>query len=215
MVVLVHAFHYLTSEIDPILSVITTCSSLSPCEPLLHIPTEHHLSLLLSDTRWRRWQERYGTDLNDTPATLQTWINLALKWRTLPDGSTEMTSCCSEPCNSVRRSSICVRSPPSLLIIEVTPGTKASVLPCTRLTIPCNERVESYMLTGIIYLGHYHFTSRMIDEKGVIWSYDGQKNNGSPWLDHNCSSIQNPTHLSNIPIFEGRAAYLYIYGRST
>jgi hypothetical protein len=71
------------------------------------------------------------------------------------------------------------------------------------------------MLTGVIYHGSYHFTSRMIDGEGRIWSYDSRKNSGTPWLDNNCRSVQNHTHIANLSIFEDRAAYLYLYGQST
>jgi hypothetical protein len=65
-----------------------------------------------------------------------------------------------------------------LIILEVTPGTLPTVTPSARLSIPGPDRIESYALQGVIYLGGYHFIARTPDNSGNIWSYDSQMNCG-------------------------------------
>ena len=38
------------------------------------------------------------------------------------------------------------------------------------------ENIHTYLLCGVIYLGGFHFTSRIIDKKRKVWYYDGAEN---------------------------------------
>jgi len=98
-----------------------------------------------------------------------------------------------------------------MLVIEVTPGTKPLVQLCIRLNMPGHDSVYNYNLCGVIYLGQFHFTARMINTNSKIWSYDGQKNHGMPWKDYGCNSTEDPTHIDALANLDGRSAYLYVY----
>jgi hypothetical protein len=100
---------------------------------------------------------------------------------------------------------MCLTSPPPLLVIEVTPGTCPSVVPSLTLEVPGPGKLETYALRGIIYLGQYHFTARLLDPDGNIWSHNGQKNFGQPWL------TGNTNNQDVLTIFNGREPYLYLY----
>src|SRR6266550_3563957 len=40
-------------------------------------------------------------------------------------------------------------------------------------TVNINEQIITYILSGVIYFGNYHFTSRILDKSGLIWFHDG------------------------------------------
>ena len=40
-------------------------------------------------------------------------------------------------------------------------------------TVNINGQIITYILSGVIYFGNYHFTSRIIDKSGLIWFHDG------------------------------------------
>ena len=149
-------FEYLTKEINPTLSVVYTCRSLPSCEPPVNIPTESNPFLLLSHAHWQRWNSRSATNLVPEHASVQTWLNLALEWRAYRLGPATWT--CSG-CNLVRSSCIFIDLLPSFLAIEVSPDTpQPSVTPCNELILPGQHQMHTYSLTGVIYLGDFHFT---------------------------------------------------------
>ena len=111
--------------------------------------------------------------------------------------------------------SVCLTSPPPLLLVEVSLNTEPAVIPCAELTIKGTNKVEHYTLVAIIYLGGFHFTARMVDCEGTIWSYDGQQNNGSPWFNNKCGSVWNETDLATLLMFQGHPEHLYIYSCTT
>ena len=50
-------------------------------------------------------------------------------------------------------------------------GHKPFIDPVFNVNI--NEQNITYVLNGVIYFGHYHFTSRIINKSGLIWFHDG------------------------------------------
>ncbi|KAG1769755.1 hypothetical protein EDD22DRAFT_770740 [Suillus occidentalis] len=68
------------------------------------------------------------------------------------------------------------------------------------------NRQAQYALCGIVYLGSYHFSSRIFDGLNV-WTYDGRNNNGIPLFDAVVSEIDGP-RLSRL---NDREAHIYIY----
>ena len=147
---------YLTKEINPTLSVVYTCPSLPPCEPPVLIPTESNLFLFLSYTNWQSWNSICATNIVPECASVQSWLNLALEWRASCMGPVTWT--CSK-CNSVHSSHIFVDLLPSLLVIKVSPDMQPSIIPCKQLVLPGQDHIETYSLTGVIYLSDCHFTT--------------------------------------------------------
>ena len=102
---------------------------------------------------------------------MQTWLDVALMART----EMPLNIPCHSLCTSQHISHVCVSNPPPLLVIEVSPGTVPTPVPCAILNVPCLRKQESYALWGVIYLWHFHFTARLIDNHDQIWTYDGKK----------------------------------------
>src|SRR6202044_2633379 len=100
--------------------------------------------------------------------------------------------------------SVCMTYRPSMLVVEPTPDTQPSVKPSLTLTVPGPANLETYWLRGIIYLQNFHFAARMLDSESRIWSYDGRKNNGTPWLDANCRSVECESDVRNLTVLDDR-----------
>jgi hypothetical protein len=243
-------FEYLTKEINPMLSVVYTCPSVTPCEPPMHIPTESNLFLVFSHTNWQRWSSRSAMNVIPQHASVQTWLNLALEWRGYRLGPSTWTW---SECNLLHASCMFVDSLPSLLAIvwymipmdgwvgwsslatrlvlinlipgwhkhpqeggrrrgrqclpsllaiKISPDTQLSIMLCKQLVLPGQNQIETYSLTGVICLSNFHFTARTIDSTRQVWSYDSQRNRGSPCIDDMCCSVQNSSHLTILSIFD-------------
>jgi hypothetical protein len=204
-------FDYLTTPNDSALSVTYSCTSPQPCCPPTLIPTHHNLPKIFSSTQWREWCLGTNEDVTKVSASVQTWIDLAITSTLRRAASIPNSAVCDAPCSSERRAYFCLNNPPPILVIEVTPGTTPTVLPSNMLKIPSIHEPTTYMLRGIIYLGQFHFTARLIDPQGLIWCYDGRKNGGVPWADDSCCSTDVDVHIQRLNFFDSRSAYLYIY----
>ena len=98
-----------------------------------------------------------------------------------------------------------------MLIIEVMPDTTPSVVHSRNLVIPGPHEPVDYLLRAIIYLGNFHYTTGMLGRDGNIWTYDGRKNGGTPYLDQECT---NPNiHMGPLATFGGHRACIYIYAQ--
>ena len=96
-----------------------------------------------------------------------------------------------------------------MLVIEVMPDTTPSVVPSKNLTILGPHEAQNYSLRAVIYLGNFHYTTRMLGLDGNIWSYDGRKNGRTPYLDQVCT---NPNmHMGSLATFGSHRASIYIY----
>ena len=151
--------------------------------------------------------------IHSTPdsTTIQTLLDLALQSAQFTDNLITSMPPCANGSGLNHATSVCLTSPPPLLLVEVSLNTEPAVIPCAELTIKGTNKVEHYTLVAVIYLGGFHFTARMVDCEGTIWSYDGRQNNGSPWFDNKCGSVRNETDLAALPMFQGHPAHLYIY----
>ncbi|KAG2124014.1 hypothetical protein DEU56DRAFT_744957 [Suillus clintonianus] len=58
-----------------------------------------------------------------------------------------------------------------------------ALFPSPKLFIPSKTADVEYVLRGIIYLGNYHFTARLVDGRDGVWQYDGRINGGLPAAD--------------------------------
>ncbi|KAG2741942.1 hypothetical protein P692DRAFT_201669032, partial [Suillus brevipes Sb2] len=47
-----------------------------------------------------------------------------------------------------------------------------------KLSVPSETGDVVYVLRGIIYLGSYHFSARLVDGDNGVWQYDGRLNGG-------------------------------------
>jgi hypothetical protein len=202
---------YLTLPANNSLSMVYSCAAPLACGPKVLNPVLTNLPLIFNNVRWREWCAGTTGNADAERAFTQTWIDLALASieRHLRSTSTDIS--CESPCESVRRHTVCLSSPPPLLVVEVTPETLPLVFPSMMLDVPGPHDTKRHLLRAIIYLGHFHFTARMIDSERNIWSYDGCRNGGIPWIDHGCKSTESAMDREALVTFDGRAAYLYIY----
>jgi len=106
-------------------------------------------------------------------------------------------------------------NPPPLLFFEIQrPNTSTSshILPSWNLTIPQASQNITYQLSAIIYLGYFHFTSRLILKNGSVWKYNGNSNSGTPAFEFGAQKTYS--ELVQFLSLEDRMAHIYIYSRS-
>jgi hypothetical protein len=203
-------FDYLKQADNKKLSVTYTCRSSPICGPPLVIPTEKRLPTIWSTTAWNEWTNgstSQGFPNNLASVSIQTWLEVALASRS----EMPLQIPCDSLCTSDRVSCLSISNPPPLLVFEVSPGTVPTPIPCAVINVPCVQEVEGYALRGVIYLGHFHFTARLIDRSGQIWNYDGQKNGGIPYRDNNCEFTIENAQMDSLTVLDDRPAYLYVY----
>jgi len=125
---------------------------------------------------------------------------------------TLLNMCCAE-CNMsfLSFSSSFINTPPVLFLeVPMQPeSTLSGVLPSWFIEVPSSSQNSSYQLSAIIYLGDFHFTSRLISEDGSVWKYDGQLNNGVPVFEF--SAHRSESELLHFLSFNSRKAHIYIY----
>jgi hypothetical protein len=209
-------FTYLQRSNSKAISLCYSCDSSIPCSPHIYVPLQQDLPTIFCTTFWNAWSSNALFHIpNQTSASVQSWIDLALASRARHLQSTPSDMPCDGPCLSVCRSRMFLTGPPSMLVMEVIPDTCPKVIPSAKIFLPVRDGVLTYSIRGVIYLGQFHFTARMIHSDGNIWSYDGQKNHGIPWLDDNCRSMQTPAHVTALMEFDNHSAHLYIYTQDT
>jgi hypothetical protein len=86
-------------------------------------------------------------------------------------------------CGSATHPHIFYYQPPQLLTLEVVPMSLPALFPSPTLTVPSETGDVVYNLRGIIYLGSYHFSARLVDGDDSVWQYDGRLNGGVPTAD--------------------------------
>ena len=205
-------FSYMSLPDNTTLSLSYHCDANPICSPIILIPTEHNLPLVFARNRWTEWCSilpQASQQLHAESASIQIWVNLALNSRLYQNHSMPYNVSCYTGCNSICAAAICLNNPPPMLVIEVMPDTTPSVVPSKKLTIPGPHEAQNYSLRAVIYLGNFHYTTRMLGLDGNIWSYDGRKNGGTPYLDQVCT---NPNmHMGSLDTFGGHRASIYIY----
>lgn len=200
-------FNYLTTPNDHLLASVYTCESNRACGAPICITSKRSLPLVFVHSKKGEWCRRSGLPIQSHAMRLQDWVDIAISSRRM---QVPQVLPCDEGCSSVRRPRTCLKNPPPLLFLELQPGTQAA--PSRYLSIPGVTSVTTYTLRGIVYVGGYHFTSRIIDVQGTIWSYDGNSNRGVPYIHEDCKSADKALDLAALQEFQGRQAYFFTYG---
>jgi hypothetical protein len=108
-------------------------------------------------------------------------------------------------------SSAFVNTPPVLFLeVPMEAGSSLSnVLPSWDIEVPSSSHRNVYRLSAVVYLGGFHFTSRIISENGTVWKYDGRLNNGVPIFEFSAQKLE--TELLQLLSLDSRKAHIYIY----
>jgi hypothetical protein len=75
-------------------------------------------------------------------------------------------------CLSDMRRHLFYKDPPDVLVLDY-PGE--NIRTSHKIVFDSDDGHVTLNLRGIIYLGNYHFTSRVICTDGSVWYHDGQK----------------------------------------
>jgi hypothetical protein len=86
-------------------------------------------------------------------------------------------------CGSPMHPHIFYNHPQQLLTLELVPTSLPALFPSPKLSVPSETGDVVYVLRGIIYLGSYHFSARLVDGDNGVWQYDGRLNGGVPTAD--------------------------------
>ncbi|KAG1800615.1 hypothetical protein EV424DRAFT_1352073, partial [Suillus variegatus] len=113
----------------------------------------------------------------------QTWVKTFLQAERNRLSRTLDSSLSCNGCGRAVHPRVFYQCPPPLLTLEVVPQSCPVLFPSPRLSVPSTSRDVEYVLHGIIYLGNYHFSARLVDAVGHVWQYDGRQNCGVPTLD--------------------------------
>ncbi|EIW52162.1 uncharacterized protein TRAVEDRAFT_135837 [Trametes versicolor FP-101664 SS1] len=74
-------------------------------------------------------------------------------------------------CRSLNKVTTTLTQAPPLLVLETSPVV--TIRPEANLSLPVNDVMHTWRLTGAIYHGFDHFTSRYVDPAGSTWYHDG------------------------------------------
>ena len=119
-----------------------------------------------------------------SPLTLWLWISSYLR-----ELRTARPPCqtCREPCSR----SLLTFAPLPWVWIDIPPQCTGLCAPSTTLAFEQEpEPSIDYALTGIIYTGQNHFSTRWRDASGGWWVHDGMVNSGRPFLDTVTDNLQ-------------------------
>lgn len=104
-----------------------------------------------------------------------------------------------------------LQSQPSMICFEVPGDMYSSLLPVSNLLIPQLNCSKCYELRGVLYLGDFHFTARIMETDGTVWTDDGNKNHGRPVADNSCSHLVSEGKLDCLMYQGSSKAHIYIY----
>lgn len=122
-------------------------------------------------------------------------------------------------CNNCQSSTLTfttsfVNTPP-IFFLEIpmeSTSSLSTILPSWNIEIPSPLRHYRYQLSAIIYLGSFHFTSRLILKNRSVWKHDGRINNGIPVFDFGAQETNS--ELLRLQTLDDRRAHIYIYSRT-
>lgn len=104
-------------------------------------------------------------------------------------------------------------SGPSFVVYDdvhhLNPAQTPLFTPNLTLSLPTADGDQHYRLCGVIYHGGHHFTARVIETSGRVWSYDSV-NRGHLFSDRACVQITEVTTLL-LQQFGVHNAILYVY----
>jgi len=69
----------------------------------------------------------------------------------------------------------------------------------SNITINVNGASASYTLRGVIYFGDYHYTSRIVNELGLVWFHDGIATGNSVIYEGNVNDMDISTCRGKLP----------------
>jgi len=72
--------------------------------------------------------------------------------------------------------------------------------------VPCAQGSADYILASVIYLGEFHFISRLLPNGGTIWNYDGRIEKEIPQLESHTLLLEQ-----NLQTAQNKKAHICIY----
>jgi hypothetical protein len=154
--------------------------------------------------------KRNSAAATSIPVNLDQYVSDFLH-RTSQDHRLMHVSCAECDIGLMTFSSIFVDAPPVLFLeVPMEAGSSLSgVLPSWNIEVPSPSHRNLYRLSAIIYLGGFHFTSRLISANGSVWKYDGRLNNGVPIYEFSAQRLES--ELLRFLSLDSRKAHIYIY----
>ena len=80
------------------------------------------------------------------------------------------------------------------------------ITPSLQISIPCKEGLSHYRLSSVIYIGGFHFMTRLLPNNGTVWNYDGRIAKGTPQLEQITLILEQ-----SLQSLENRNAHICIY----
>ncbi|KAG1823154.1 hypothetical protein EV424DRAFT_1314768 [Suillus variegatus] len=168
------------------------------------------LPTLCHHTAWQKLVADSGCgSVTASSVSTQAWVNFAITALSKSGGASSCANCGA--LNVPRAFYAC---PPPLLTFEVDGQLHPRILPSSSVMLPGDAAPHKYSLRGVIYLGSYHFNTRIIDKDRQVWQHDGRCNDGTPAFDRDAtvanksSSDCLPTLMSSLRTAD---AHMYIY----
>ena len=152
---------------------------------------------------------------NTIPLTLNQYVTNFLHYTSQNLSLRVMHSMTCAQCNMCLTTSLAFVNSPPVLFLEVPMKAGSSlsgILPSWHIEVPSPSYTSSkkcYWLTGVIYFGSFHFTSRLISENDSVWKYDGQSNNGVPIFEF--TTLRSDSELLHFLTLDSRKAHIYVY----
>lgn len=202
-------FDYLLPSTTHHLSLVQYC----PNDCYQNVVTcEWTLPTCLSEALWDQTVDSVDSVMDMDSVTIESWIDTYIKCKlaTYLDNAIP-TNLCEHGCNAQILHKIIFVDAPKMFAVEVPPESAPTPLPVVDLTLPGTNSPLYYKLTGIIYAGGYHFTAKFLTSDHKLWYYDGQKNNGHPYLDTDWNPSADIEHCDALAKFNERTAHVYIF----
>src|ERR1700731_745127 len=117
----------------------------------------------------------------------------------------DVAKSCPE-CMCEMNKNICHNEPPKLLMLEYP---ESSIETNPRIKYDTDGGEVYLNLKGIVYLGSFHFTSRLIESDGTIWYHDGRTTGALCEPDGNVELMSN----GQLRSCRGRALVMAVYAQ--
>jgi hypothetical protein len=143
--------------------------------------------------------------------SIQAWVNIFLQGQKLVSSNCHLLPPCQE-CGEATEVQVFFDNPLPLITFEVIINSLPSILGSLTLALPTILGQAEYHLCGIIYEGAFHFSTCVLDLKGVVWQYDDQVNDGHPSFDLAATDYQrcSPTFdYKTLKMLQGRCHAWY------
>lgn len=174
----------LTSDIGRRPYVATVCSNGCDIWEATTIRSVDALPSMCALHIWSVLSQATDVPIDSSPS-VASWTSMFLCSIIHTNRNLWTTMVCPQCSTASLSPSVCFDSPPSMLVFENVVGSQVRLTPSSEIALPTTATTHAkYDLRGIIDLEGFHFTARIFDAfpSPVHWSYDGQKNNGTPTL---------------------------------